>query len=70
MPNKVQVRVNTVSNIARGEYNLIEISGYNETEHKGFKKSFFAEKKGGGATANSQVADNCGRIHISRDGGF
>jgi hypothetical protein len=58
MPAKVQVRINTVGHITRGEYNLIEVTGYDETNRSGFKKSFFAEKKEGGATVNAQIAES------------
>ena len=57
MPDKVQVRVSQVNYITRGEYNMVEIKGYDETNRQDFTKAFFAEKKGGGATANAQNAE-------------
>jgi hypothetical protein len=53
MPNTVQVRINTINPVVRGQYNMIEVTGYDETNRKGFKKAFFAEKKDGGITANA-----------------
>lgn len=57
MPSNVQVKVNTVQPITRGNFNLIEVTGYDHTNNKGFKKSFFEEKKGGGRTKAAEVAD-------------
>ena len=57
MPSTVKVKINQVNHITRGDYNLIEVTGYDYTDNKGFKKSFFAEKKDGGATVNAQNAE-------------
>ena len=62
MPTKVNVRINTVqhtSQVSSAGHNLnyVEITGYNETDGKGFKKRFFATKKDGTATKNAETAD-------------
>ena len=57
MPTNVTVKVNTIQPITRGAFNLIEITGYDHTNNKGFKKSFFEEKKGGGRTKAAELAD-------------
>jgi hypothetical protein len=36
---------------------MIELTGYDHTNNRGFKKLIFAEKQGGGATVMSDVAD-------------
>jgi hypothetical protein len=36
---------------------MIEITGYDHTNNRGFKKLVFAEKQGGGATVLSQICD-------------
>jgi len=62
MPTKVNVRINTVQHTSQvsstgSNLNYVEITGYNETDGKGFKKRFFATKKDGTATKNAETAD-------------
>jgi len=62
MPTKVNVRINTVQHTSQvsstgNNLNYVEITGYNETDGKGFKKRFFATKKDGTATKNAETAD-------------
>jgi hypothetical protein len=62
MPTKVQVKVNTVNHTtqtsnAGNELNYVEITGFDSTNNKGFKKRFFATKKDGTATKNAETAD-------------
>jgi len=63
MPTNVQVKVNTVNHTtqrsnAGNELNYVEITGYDATNSKGFKKRFFATKKDGTATKNAETADS------------
>lgn len=63
MPTKVNVRVNTIQHTtqqsqAGNTLNYIEITGFNETDNKGFKKRFFSTKKDGTATKNAETADS------------
>lgn len=62
MPTKVNVRVNTIQHTSQvsaagNTLNYVEITGFNETESKGFKKRFFSTKKDGTATKNAETAD-------------
>ena len=56
MPVTVQVKVNTQGSTTRGNSNMVELTGYDHTNNKGFKKLFFEEKKSGGMTQAAQVA--------------
>jgi hypothetical protein len=57
MPSTVQVRVKNVNaNAKQGSYDAVEITGYDATNSKGFKKKFFATKKDGSATKNAETA--------------
>lgn len=63
MPQTVQVKVNTVNHTtqtsnAGNELNYVEITGFDATNSKGFKKRFFATKKDGTATMNAEKADS------------
>ena len=43
----VQVRVNTINPDAKqGDYDAVEITGFDQTNNRGFKKKFFSTKKG------------------------
>ena len=57
MPIKVNVKVNSVGTMVRGEKNMIVLKGYDHTNNKGFDKSFFEEKKSGGLTQAAQAAE-------------
>lgn len=57
MPTTINVKVNTVQPTTRGNYNMIEITGYDHTNNRGFKKAFFEEKKAGGRTAIALISD-------------
>ena len=57
MPTTVQVKVNTIGSTTRGNSNMVEMTGYDHTNNRGFKKLFFEEKKSGGRTRNAEVAD-------------
>jgi len=56
MPVTVQVKVNTVGTTTRGNSNMVELTGYDHSNNKGFKKMFFEEKKSGGMTQAATVA--------------
>lgn len=63
MPTKVNVRVNTIQHTSQvsaagNTLNYVEITGFNETDNKGFKKRFFSTKKDGTATKNAETADS------------
>jgi hypothetical protein len=58
MPTIAQVKVNTVGTTVRGNSNMIELTGYDHTNRRGFKKAFFETKKDGGRTRNAEVSDN------------
>jgi hypothetical protein len=51
------VKCNVPGTTTRGGKNMIEITGYDHTNNRGFKKLIFSEKQGGGATVLSGVAD-------------
>jgi hypothetical protein len=57
MPTIVQVKVNTPGTTTRGNSNMIQLTGYDFTNGRGFKKLFFEEKQQGGRTANAEVSD-------------
>jgi hypothetical protein len=62
MPSTCQVKVNTVKHTsqigkANQTLNYVEVTGYDATNSKGFKKRFFATKKDGTATVNAEIAD-------------
>ena len=57
MPTTIQVKVNTIQPTTRGEYNMIEITGLDFTNNKGFKKAFFENKKNGGRTVIAEISD-------------
>lgn len=62
MPTKVNVKINTVQHTSQlskagNELNYVEITGFDATNNKGFKKRFFATKKDGTATKNAETAD-------------
>lgn len=62
MPTQVQVKVNTINHTtqtskAGNELNYVEITGFDSTNNKGFKKRFFSTKKDGTATKNAETAD-------------
>jgi len=64
MPTTVQVKVNTVQHISIPKksdpsvnLNYVEITGYDNTNRKGFKKRFFATKQDNTATVNAEIAD-------------
>jgi hypothetical protein len=63
MPTTVQVKINTVQHTtqtskAGNDLNYVEITGFDATNNKGFKKRFFATKKDGTATKNAETADS------------
>jgi hypothetical protein len=58
MPTTAQVKVNTVGTTVRGNSNMIELTGYDHTNRRGFKKCFFETKKDGGRTRNAEVSDS------------
>lgn len=63
MPSIVQVKVNTVQHTSQvskagTDLNYVEITGFDSTNNKGFKKRFFATKKDGTATKNAETADS------------
>ena len=63
MPTTVNVKINTVQHTqqtsqAGNELNYVEVTGYDSTNNKGFKKRFFATKKDGTATKNAETADS------------
>ena len=57
MPTTVQVKVNTVGSTVRGNINMVELTGYDHTNRRGFKKLFFETKKDGSLTRNKEIAD-------------
>ncbi|MBW2645207.1 MAG: hypothetical protein JRE23_03325 [Deltaproteobacteria bacterium] len=57
MPTSAQVRVNTVRSTVRGDSNMLELTGYDNTNRRGFKKLFFETKKDGGLTKNAETAN-------------
>lgn len=64
MPTTVQVKVNTVQHISIPKksdpsvnLNYVEVTGYDNTNRKGFKKRFFATKQDNTATVNAEIAD-------------
>jgi hypothetical protein len=62
MPSTCQVKVNTVKHTTQNskkgvQLNYVEITGYDATNSKGFKKRFFATKQDGAATVNAEIAD-------------
>jgi hypothetical protein len=57
MPTNAVVRVNTVRSTVRGNSNMLELTGYDATNRRGFKKVFFETKKDGGLTKNAETAN-------------
>jgi len=57
MPTSAQVKVNTVRSTVRGDSNMLELTGYDNTNRRGFKKLFFETKKDGGLTKNAETAN-------------
>jgi hypothetical protein len=58
MPSNVQVKVNSVGDVERGNFTMVEIKGYDHTNNKNISKSFFKTKKDGGMTKNAEKAGN------------
>ena len=58
MPTSAQVKVNTVGSTVRGNSNMVELTGYDATNRRGFKKLFFETKKDGGLTKNAETAQS------------
>jgi hypothetical protein len=58
MPTTAQVKVNTVGSTTRGNLNMVELTGYDHTNRRGFKKLFFETKKDGGLTKNAETAQS------------
>jgi hypothetical protein len=56
MPTTAQVKVNTVGSTVRGSSNMVELTGYDHTNRRGFKKLFFETKKDGGLTKIAEAA--------------
>jgi hypothetical protein len=58
MPTNVNVKVNTVGQVVRGQFNMVEINGYDHNNNRPFKKAFFETKKDGGLTKNAEIANS------------
>lgn len=63
MPTIAQVKINTIQHTTAlsgqgNQLNYVEVTGYDATSRKGFKKRFFATKQDGTATAAAEVADS------------
>jgi hypothetical protein len=70
MPTIVQVKVNTPGTTTRGNSNMIQLTGFDYTNNRGFKKLFFEEKQQGGRTANAEVSDTLAKddwVEITMD---
>jgi hypothetical protein len=70
MPTIVQVKVNTPGTTTRGNSNMIQLTGFDYTNNRGFKKLFFEEKQQGGRTANAEVSDTLSKddwVEITMD---
>ena len=61
MPSTVQVKVDTVGSTVRGSSNMVEITGKDLTNDRGFKKAFFETTKDGARTKNATIADGLSR---------
>lgn len=75
MPTKVNVRVNSITHTtqlskAGDDLNYVVITGFDETNNKGFKKQFFATTKAGEATKPAEMADTLNKddwVEITMD---
>jgi hypothetical protein len=57
MPTNVNVKVNTVGQVVRGQFNMVEINGYDHSNNRAFKKAFFETKKDNTLTKNAEIAN-------------
>ena len=57
MPTQVEVKVTSKGQVVRGEFNMIEIKGYDHTNNKNFTKAFFETKRDGSLTKNAEIAN-------------